>query len=95
MKKHLKIILKKMCKKISVEFEDIDFKKPNWYWDFSWTKEKQDEFKVLLINYLKENKEARKELMVFPSKNKKQLERLANEFLIDWGWREKTKPINQ
>lgn len=87
MNKYLKIILLKQCEIVGADYNKIDFKKENWYWDYQWTKEQEQEFKLWLIDYIKNNKEARNELMSIPSVNKKFLEKFANEFIMNYGWK--------
>uniref|UniRef100_A0A6M3JHG0 Uncharacterized protein n=1 Tax=viral metagenome TaxID=1070528 RepID=A0A6M3JHG0_9ZZZZ len=87
MNKHLKIILTKMCKDVGADYTKINFKKKNWYWDYEWTTNKEQKFKLWLINYIKNNKEARNYLMSISSTNKKFLEKFANEFIMNYGWK--------
>lgn len=87
MTKHLEIILKKMCKMVGANFDKIDFKEQNWFQKYSWTEKQQEEFKQWFITYLKSDKEAREELMCFPSKSKRELDKVWDEFNLNWGWR--------
>ena len=76
-----------MCKRVKTRYEDINFKKPNWFHDFQWTQKQEDNFKEWLTNYLKTNKEAREELMQSP--RLKGYIKIANEFLFQYGWKTK------
>jgi hypothetical protein len=82
-------ILSEMCAWVGANPEKIDFKNPNWYWEYSWTREQQDDFRKWLANYLYTNTKARNAIMNFPRKNKKYCEKTAFEFILWYGWKEK------
>ena len=87
MTKHTKIILEEMCKRIGVKYEDMDFKKPHWFWNFAWTQEQEDDFKKWIVSYLIGSYEARQELMEHP--NLKDCDKVADEFIMQYGWKVK------
>ena len=89
-KPHLKIIMKEMCKQVKAQFSKIDFKKKNWFMKYEWTEHEQEEFKNWLKDYLKNNLEARREIMEHPTNNNKFIEKTVNWFCFDYGW--KIKP---
>ena len=64
--KYTEIILREMCNRVNVKYEDIDFKKARWFMQYSWTEEQQDDFALWLNDYLMDTKEARQELMNSP-----------------------------
>ena len=35
MKKYLEIILRKQCDYVGADYNKIDFKKPEWFWDYA------------------------------------------------------------
>ena len=75
---------------VGVKAKDIDFKASNWFWEHTWTAEQEQEFRAWLINYLKTTPAARRELMRFPSlQGKRDLERFADLFLLNYGWKTK------
>jgi len=82
MSKERKTILNKMCSIVNAK--NINFKKPNWFWDYEWTQEQEDEFVEWLTKHLKENKEARS-IMHFPAM--KDYEKVAKEFVNQYGWK--------
>ena len=86
-KPYLDKILKEMCKRVKAKFDDINFKQKDWFMKYQWTENEQEEFKQWFINYLKENKEARREIMAHPSANEKSIEKVANWFILDYGWK--------
>lgn len=88
-KPHLKAIIKEMCKRVKAQFSKIDFKKKNWFMKYEWTEEKQEDFKNWLKNYLKNNSEARREIMEHPTSNNKIIERTINEFCLNYCWKTK------
>ena len=85
--KHLRVILKEMCKRVKCNYSSFNFDKPNWFWGYQWTEPEQDDFRDWLINYMKKHKDAREELMSINSKETYMLERFANWFLLDYGWK--------
>jgi len=87
MNKYLKKILETMCQEVGADFEKMNFKQQDWFWEYSWTEGQEESFKSWLIDYLKENKEARYSLMNIPSSDKKILERFVNQFLLNYGWK--------
>ena len=85
--KHLKVILKEMCKRVGADYDKVNFKKAEWFMDYRWTDIEQESFMNWLIKYLKNNSEARKEILSMPSQsNKKHLEKCAMMFIFDYGW---------
>jgi len=89
MNKYLKEILIEMCKRVNAKYEDIDFKKEQWFLEYEWTNEEETSFINWLVDYMKQNKEARDTLMMFPRNNKRDLERFANSFIFNYGWKYK------
>ena len=84
--KHLVKVLKKMCSMVGANFEKINFKKEGWFRSYSWSEDKENKFKEWMIDYLKENKEARNSLMERPTSTKRSLEKVVDEFLFNYGW---------
>ena len=89
MNKYLKEILKKQCQIVKADYNKMNFKKENWFLDYEWTEIEQDKFIDWLVEYMKKNKEARNSLMSIPSTNKRFLEKFANGFVLNYGWRTK------
>lgn len=87
MNKHLKYIIRNMCQIADVDFNSVDFKASDWFMQHSWNEEQQEKFHQFFITYLKSDKEARQELMQRPSKNKRDLEKVYQEFNLNWGWK--------
>jgi len=88
MSKHLTIVLKKMCSMVGADYDKIDFKKQNWYQDWTWTEKEQEQFMAWFEDYLMKNKEARQELLEFPRANR-QIKRAVQEFILNYGWKTK------
>ena len=93
MNKYLEEILEKMCKIVKVDYKDIDFESKDWYLKHEWTPKQEDEYKKWLFKYLKNNREARNELMEYPSKTKRDLNKFIDNFVFNYGWKYK-KPID-
>lgn len=89
MNMYLKAILTKMCDMVNVKFDEIDFKGSDWYLKHEWSKEQQDEFSEWLQKYLNDGKIAWRELTNMNSSNKKNRKRFANEFIFQYGWKQK------
>ena len=92
---HLRIILKEMCKRVGADFNKINFNKHEWFMKHTWTEKELMNFKEWFINYLYENTEARKEIMMFPLKNKMRIRRTASWFILDYGWKTKWDGMNK
>jgi hypothetical protein len=87
MNPYLSLILERMCQFANVRFKDIDFKSPDWFLKYEWTKNQEAEFKIWLIDFLRDNKQARISIMKTPKHSKKILEKVANEFIFNYGWK--------
>jgi len=85
--KNLTVILKEMCGRVGADFENMDFKKENWFHDYSWTEAEQSGFRDWLTHYLLNNKEARMELLSFHTKDKKRCRKAAEEWVWNYGWK--------
>ena len=89
MKEHLQTILKEMCKRVDADFESIDFRKDNWYWEYTWTQDQENSFSEWLFEYLMHNKKAREEIMTNPCKDKMRIHDAVMWFLVAYGWKVK------
>ena len=90
--KHKMIIFDKMAQMVGLEdIDEVNLDEVGWYNNYQWTEETEEEFGKWMENYLKQNKEARRELMAFPRKSKKAIHNVANEFILRWGWKYKEK----
>ena len=87
--KHLRVILKKMCKSVNADFDAIDFKKEGWFLQHEWTQKQEDAFKKWMLEYLKKNRDARRELGIIFN-NKIMMERGVNMFVMNYGWKTKS-----
>jgi len=87
--KHLEVIMKKMFSYVNEEFSWDYVKEPNWFIKHEINQEDEDNFIKWFENYLLNNKEARIELMFYPSKNKRDIKNTINLFLFNYGWKRK------
>ncbi len=55
-KKHSKIILTEMCKRVGVSIDDFDFEEQGWFSKHAWLKRDQDDFQLWLSKFLIEKK---------------------------------------
>jgi hypothetical protein len=82
-------VLEKMCEFANVDFASIDFmdEKEPYYSKYAWTKQQESDFTDWFYDYLYHNADARKQLMAFPSKTKRSLDRFIPHFLLSYGFR--------
>jgi hypothetical protein len=85
---HTDKILKEMFSRVGVK--KVDTSKPDWFLKHSWTAEEEIYFINWLTDYLMEHKEARQEIMRFPFKDKKELRKFAQWFVLNYGWKYKS-----
>lgn len=88
MSEELKIVLGKMCSYVDADFNTMDFEDHYWYTKYTWTEEQLKDFEYWFINYLRENKSARTQLMPFPSNKVKIIKRFVTNFIFYCGWKE-------
>ena len=86
---HIQIVLRKMCDMVGADADIIDFGESEWYWEHAWTKEQESEFKKWMADYLYNNTQARKEIMSFPRKTKKNCKEVVDFFVFNHGWKRK------
>ena len=80
-------VLSHMCSMIGVNYDDVDFDDPVWYWKHTWTEEKEDEFVDWLADLLYKDTKMRKAILRFPSKDKKRCKAGARFFASMYGWK--------
>ena len=77
-------ILQKMCKMVKVPVKVIN--QPEFFRLYSWTEAREQVFSDWMLDYLYTTSKARRELMLCPEKNKKQIRSAVNEFVLNYGW---------
>jgi GR25 family glycosyltransferase involved in LPS biosynthesis len=87
MPKHLKTIFTEMCKRVKADPTKINPKKEEWFRKHSWTLEEQDDFAEWMTNYIYNNKEAMKEILIYTTRSKKKVREAVDWFLFNYGWR--------
>lgn len=87
MSKNLEMVIREMCSRVGADFDKIDFKSSNWFQKYTWPQTEKNLFVVWLVGTLLVDKEMRQEMMAFPSKNKKSIEKFANSFVCNYGWK--------
>ena len=85
--KHFEVVITKMCEAIQIDRKDIDIEKEDWYLRYEWSSTQRDGFLKWFQDYLWENKEARKEIMKYPRKNRKDIKKLVEQFDFQCGWK--------
>ena len=86
-KLHMTNVLTEMCTRVGANFNRINFKKSDWYWEFEWTQSEDDNFIEWLSDYLFKYSGARTEIMQFPVKNKIICKGVASQFCANYSWR--------
>lgn len=86
-KQAIDIVLEKMCQMVGADKSTINFRSDQWYNEYQWTKHQENEFVKWLTEYLYKNKQARSEIMRFPSRNKKKCKAVAEMFNFIYGWK--------
>ena len=85
----LERVLREMCKRAGVRFEDVDFSDPEWYLKHEWTLEEEADFVEWLTTELSRDGALRRELMEIPFSNKRHLRMFAIYFVSNYGWKVK------
>jgi hypothetical protein len=75
-----------MCNIADVDYHSIDFQSDNWYSKHTWFETEENDFKVWLYEYLKNNKKARQEIMRYPSTKSKNIEEAVSFFVSMFGF---------
>ena len=84
--KSLVEILTEMCKRVNVDYADIDFHKDYWFCEHYWTEAEQEDFCQWLTDYLNNNKEARQEFDINTT-NKNIIQKQSKMFCFNYGWK--------
>jgi len=84
---HLVIILKEMCRRVGVDYDKVYFHKDGWWRTKEWTEEEYNKFKKWLVDYLYKSNDARKEIMEYNYKTKKQIKKVVDMFGLQYGWK--------
>jgi hypothetical protein len=87
---HLDVILGKMFEMVNLDYKTVwpEYKDdPQWYWRNEWSAETEEEFVKWLTQYFMGNAGARKYLMRFPSKSRRNCEGAARWFDMQYGWK--------
>ncbi len=80
------IILDQMCEFVGAE--DVDFSTRGWRFEYKWAQCEQDEFESWLVAYLMRYSDAREEIMAYPSRDKKEIQKTARGFIRHCGWKD-------
>ena len=84
---HITAVLKEMCSRVDVDFDDVDMGNDGWYLEHSWTMAEEAEFVTWFVEYLRDNSSARREIMSFPHKAYKHIRPAVSMFVMLYGWR--------
>lgn len=87
MKKYQNYILDHQFLAVGAEMTDEILNKNRWYSLYEWSEEHEAAFEDWMVDYLRSNEEARREIMARPTKARKELMKLAREWSMQFGWR--------
>jgi hypothetical protein len=91
---HIHNILYEMCQRVGADYDTIDFQEAGWYTKYTWSVDEENSYKAWLFEYLRNNKDARREIMRFPSTKQKNIERCVNSFIFNYGFVTRNDNIN-
>ena len=85
---YLTDILKEMCKRVGVDYDDVDFSEDEWYLKHAWRQQDQDMFIEWFAKYLR-NMGPRRELCQHPPlvRTKEERSKFAEKFVAEFGWK--------
>lgn len=81
-------VFKRMCDEVNAPVSAIN-NGENWFQKFQWSELEQEVFTSWLADYLYKNTNARNEFMERPIKNKIQCRKVADMFVLNYGWKVK------
>ena len=86
---HMTIILKEMCNRVGADYNKLPLEDHEsfWFTYYTWSKEQEKDYENWLANYMYNTTKARRELMSFPWKTKKQCRKFAEQFVSWYGWK--------
>ena len=84
--RHEEIIFREMFSRVGEDFDNFVFT-DFWWTKKEWTLQESNSFCYWLTDYMFNNKDARKELMRFPSRDKEECKRFARYFICIKGWK--------
>lgn len=79
-------ILKEMCTRVGADYESIDFKKQDWFREYTWNVEDQDNFKEWIVDYVFKHSKARREFLSASIRDKEHIRKAADFFIFNYGW---------
>ena len=84
----LEVVLYKMCLAVGADYDGMNFKSDNWFWEYEWSIKKEAEFRNWLVCYAR-SKRVMWGLSNSLSTYKEFRIKVAKEFLLNYGWRNK------
>lgn len=81
-------VFKRMCDEVNAPISAINDGE-KWFQKFQWSELEQEVFTAWLADYLYKNTNARNEIMERPIKNKIQCRKVADMFVLKYGWKVK------
>ena len=85
---HFDIVMRKLFS-YATQLQNVNTDDAGWWNLHEWSEAEQAEFSEWLHEYLKLNRDARKELMIVPVKADSVIRRAVTAFISRYGWRVK------
>ena len=82
----MRTILFKMCKVVGANYYKINFSETDWFVRYSWTKEREEEFRIWMTEFLK-RKDVRGHFKLNSRSTKKERTKIAYDFTWIHGWK--------
>lgn len=79
-------VLEKQCEWVGITVDDIDLSKRDWYTDYAWTEGERESFEDWIVDYLKNNPEARQEFLRYETTDEGRLYKAAGRASLGWSW---------
>ena len=83
----IRTVLDKQCQFIGIDIEDLDYSKPNWFLQHTWTLKQQNKFVGWLARRLYKDVELRSALSSRYLRSKEFCFGMAKEWAFQYGWR--------
>lgn len=80
-------VIKHLFEVAHIEFNEDLLTHDGWRNKYVWSEQERSDFSDWMFQFLKDNKEARKEYMKIPVSGDKHIRRAVNRFLNEYGWK--------
>ena len=88
-KEDIEHIMTEMFNRVNETYTPEYVKQENWFMEKEWSQEEQEDYMNWLEKEMLKEWKLLKCLMSIQNKSKKNIKRFANEFVLNYGWRQK------